>query len=193
MLRSGARCISRALRPSASIPQLTSRHASSRLYSSLKARPATNKLALSVYKPLPTALLRYASTAVPGDDIDLKREEKIGEKKMRAHPERVSAESTTHPMFHEVATKDDEENVDMMAGIRQDLVRNDSRAKRQNIHNLIPFIENDQEHIHPRRSPPRCPLSRHGRCHPIPRNIAVNRLSSMGSQPRRSAWGRCSA
>ena len=123
MLRNGAvRGIPQLLRATTFTPRLHARSASSREYLGQISRPASNKLAISLYKPASTALLRYASTTAPGDNIDFKREEKIGEKVMKAHPERVSSESSVHPIMHEVATEDPEEDVDMMAGIRQDLV-----------------------------------------------------------------------
>ena len=123
MLRNGAvRGIPQVLRPTTFTPRLHARCASSRQFLGSVSRPVSSKLAISLYKPASTALLRYASTTAPGDNIDFKREEKFGEKVMKAHPEIVSSESSVHPITHEVATPDQEEDVDMMAGIRQDIV-----------------------------------------------------------------------
>ena len=124
LLRNGAaRAVSKSLRSSTFGPQIRNRNASSRLYITSISRLSASRLAISLYKPAPTALLRYASTATPGDNIDHKREERIGEKVMRAHPERVSAESTTHPVTHEIVEEGEEEDIDMMAGVKSDLVR----------------------------------------------------------------------
>jgi hypothetical protein len=102
----------------------------SKTYLSTNARLTTFQAArpagLTLYKPSTAALVRYASNTSnpPGiDPINTQKEEKIGEKVMRAHPERVTLESTTHPPFHELGEASQEKEVDMMAGIKNDLVR----------------------------------------------------------------------
>ena len=94
----------------------------------LSPTKAARSLALSLYKPTGSALVRYASNATkpPGNEqIDTKHEAEIGQRVMRAHPERVSSESTTHPLFHEIVDAPEQPDPDMMAGIRSDLVRAD--------------------------------------------------------------------
>lgn len=61
-------------------------------------------------------------TAYFGTTQDKAWEKEISERVMNAHPERVSMTSTIHPMFGEVATKDPEDDVDMMKDIRHDMV-----------------------------------------------------------------------
>lgn len=126
-----ARALSRTVsRSAALLSHSKPANASTKLCISSKARLSSYRsprnLALALYKPGTSALVRYASSSSnpPGvEDIDAKREEKIGQKVMRAHPERVSSESTTHPPFHEIVDNNAEKEVDMMAGIRHDLVR----------------------------------------------------------------------
>jgi len=59
------------------------------------------------------------------DNIDVKNEEKFAKEKLEAHPDVVSATSSTHPVFGEVGMREDQEkDTDMMAGVKQDLVPN---------------------------------------------------------------------
>jgi hypothetical protein len=57
------------------------------------------------------------------DKIDRDAENKYQHEKLEPHPERVTATSTIHPVFSEVGAKDPERDVDMMAGVKQDIVR----------------------------------------------------------------------
>jgi len=71
----------------------------------------------------PTLIRLYNSTVVKQDKIDLKHEHETGLKKLVAHPEIVSATSSTHSLLKEVATEDKKEDeTDMMAGVRNDMV-----------------------------------------------------------------------
>lgn len=56
------------------------------------------------------------------DKIDKKHEESVASKKMESHPEAVSTSSSTHQIMHEHQTPDPEREVDMMKGIRGDMV-----------------------------------------------------------------------
>lgn len=76
----------------------------------------------AVGKPLTMSLVRFETTRRPIDNIDVKHEEQVGQTVMRAHPDRVSADSTMHPVFGEVGKEEEEKDTDMMAGIRSDLV-----------------------------------------------------------------------
>lgn len=89
----------------------------------------TGARSLAVSKPLSLALTRFHSnTRVLQDKIDLKHEKDVAGQKLHAHPEYVSSTSSTHPVFGEVATKEQEKDTDMMAGIRSDMVRNMSQS-----------------------------------------------------------------
>ena len=84
-----------------------------------------SSIALTPYKPCTSALVRYASKVVRPilPPIDKEREAAYGRRLLRAHPERVSSESTTHPIFHEIVEPPPRPDPDMMAGINGDLVR----------------------------------------------------------------------
>lgn len=49
-------------------------------------------------------------------------QKKIAEEKLTPHPDIVSASSSTHPIFSEVATPEEEKDTDMMAGVKADMV-----------------------------------------------------------------------
>ena len=131
MLRTGApRALKRSiLNAKPSNTQAGSPNASSKLPSYSKARSVSfkrsSRLALSLHKPASTALLRYGfHTAGPRhDEVDIKHEKELRGKKLKPHPERVSETSTVHPVFSEVGVPEEEQDVDMMAGLRSDLVR----------------------------------------------------------------------
>ena len=82
-------------------------------------------LALAPHKPVATALQRYASTH-PGtafDHIDQKREDKIAKTEIPADPEAVSTDSSVRHVFSEEGVEEPEKETDMLAGVKQDLVR----------------------------------------------------------------------
>ncbi len=93
-------------------------------------------LSLTLSKPtLPKtlALARWQSTERKNvNEIDAKREDNLAHEKLEVHPELVSAESSARPIMAETGDGADargkaavpvEEDTDMMAGIRGDLVR----------------------------------------------------------------------
>jgi len=55
------------------------------------------------------------------DKIDEKHEKETANAKLEAHPELVSADSSTHPIFQEIGKPEEEKDTDMMAGIRADI------------------------------------------------------------------------
>ena len=77
---------------------------------------------MALAKPLSMALTRYQTNRGAMDNIDSKHEQQVGQEKLEAHPETVSATSSTHPIFGEVGTEEPEKDTDMMAGIRNDFV-----------------------------------------------------------------------
>ena len=80
-------------------------------------------LAVTIHRPLSTSLQRLqTTTASPVDRIDRKHEEVVEHEKLEPHPEEVSATSSTHEIFHEKGVEDPEKDVDMLAGIKSDLV-----------------------------------------------------------------------
>lgn len=121
MLRSGApRAAFRALNNAAPVSARSSfikRNDAPRLASQLctlgKGRPT------AFSKPLTMALTRY-QTNKPMDTIDQKHEQAVGKEKLHAHPDLVSSTSSTHALFSEVGKPEEEKDVDMMAGIKND-------------------------------------------------------------------------
>ncbi|KAF2153833.1 hypothetical protein K461DRAFT_327129 [Myriangium duriaei CBS 260.36] len=123
MLRSGApRAAFRAL---ASSPLSTrTSWTASKSIPKLEARLTTlaHGRPLALAKPLTMAMTRlHSSTRVLQDKIDTKHEHELAGKKLSAHPEYVSASSSTHPVFGEVATKEKQDDTDMMAGVKHDI------------------------------------------------------------------------
>lgn len=90
---------------------------------SVSKRPS----AFAVAKPL-AVQARVQSTvdklksALPS----VEEQKKIASEKLEAHPDIVSATSSTHPVFSEVATPEEEKDTDMMAGVKADMVCRDS-------------------------------------------------------------------
>ena len=48
----------------------------------------------------------------------------MAKKKIEPHPEEVSVDSSVHQVFHEKGTNDEEEDVEMLAGVWSDIVSN---------------------------------------------------------------------
>ena len=125
MLRSGAsRAAFRALSSGAASSSRSSfiaAQSAPKFTSKLSTFNSSRPQALS--KPLTMALTRFQTTRGPVDNIDQKHESEVGKEKLAPHPEIVSADSSTHPIFAEVGRQEEQEkDTDMMLGIRQDLV-----------------------------------------------------------------------
>ena len=131
MLRSGgAASLSRAsLRCVSSTSARTTRHLP---HASILSKQAPRSIgaqnratfALILHKPLSTSLQRYAThPGGPFDKIDTKHEEVVEHEKMVPHPEEVSESSSVHQVFHEKGVEEQEADVDMLAGVKSDLVR----------------------------------------------------------------------
>ena len=59
----------------------------------------------------------------PMDKIDTKHEKELAKHVLEADPERVSMDSSVHPVFGEVAAPAEKKEEDkMMAGVNQDIV-----------------------------------------------------------------------
>lgn len=71
-----------------------------------------------------TALVRSYATgaAAPGTFRRAEKEEQFKSQPVEARPDLVSTSSSTHPAFSEIGTEDKEEETDMMAGVKHDLV-----------------------------------------------------------------------
>ena len=81
-------------------------------------------LALVPHKSFSTSIQRYSTNpGNPLDKIDKKHEEEVEREKLEVHPDEVSATSSVHEVFHEKGVPDEEKDIDMLAGIKSDLVR----------------------------------------------------------------------
>lgn len=98
--------------------------------SSLAKSPNRQEFGLSrEIKPLalsslrqPTSLIRHASTRLPGTTQRPEKEAQFAAEHLQPEPDIVSTSSSTHPVFGEVAEREKEPDVDMMAGVRHDIV-----------------------------------------------------------------------
>ena len=82
-------------------------------------------LAVSLYKPVTAISFRYATTAPTGpgfDRPDKKLEEKVATSEIKPHPEAVSTDSSVRHILREEGVDDVERDVDMLAGVKSDLV-----------------------------------------------------------------------
>ena len=84
-----------------------------------------SSLALAIRKPLSTSLQRYATSlsGSPYDTIDKKHEEAVEQDKIEPHPNEVTATSSVHQVFQEKGVEEAEKEEDMLAGVKEDLVR----------------------------------------------------------------------
>lgn len=103
---------------SAAAPGFRYTHANALKHAGFPKR--TESLALSAYRPISTSLVRsYASASL---SRNVEREKELQQQKLGADPELVSSSSSTHALNSELGAEDKEEDVDMMAGIRHDMV-----------------------------------------------------------------------
>ena len=139
MLRTGAsRVVFRSIKASTARPVRTSFNGAaypaqwtSKLCSLSAKRP--QPLINNQLKPIQATVFQRTATSTPWDKIDKKNEEKIAHQKLEPTPETVSATSSIHPVLGEVATPEPEGDVDMMAGLKQDVVSRSPLCMRSNL------------------------------------------------------------
>ena len=89
-------------------------------------RPSS--LALNPHRPISAALQRYATSVptgsgTPFDHIDKKHEGKVAKSTIEPHPSDVSPSSSVrHVLGEEGVVEDRERDIDMLAGVKADLV-----------------------------------------------------------------------
>lgn len=88
-------------------------------------RPSS--LALNPHKPISAALQRYATSVptgsgTPFDHIDKKHEKKVAKSTIEPHPSDISSSSSVRHVLGEEGVEDKERDVDMLAGVKADLV-----------------------------------------------------------------------
>lgn len=211
MIRSGApRSITQSL---TRFPQAATRKAfvptvpRAQLTSSSRSLVAKwpSTLAIAPRKPLAAALQRYASTS-PGtafDHIDQKRENKIAKTEIPADPEAVSTDSSVRQILSEKGVEEPETETDMLAGVKQDLVRTPTGSKGVDWTFSWPIqfatltqpdaLENHQGYLCVDRGTARSSVYWDGWCTAIPCNIPLNCLPCMGYQPCCADWQRLPA
>jgi len=91
------------------------------------SRRHPSKLALNPHKPISAALQRYATSVptgpgTPFDHIDKKTEGKVAKAVIEPHPSGVSPSSSVRHIVGEEGVEDKERDVDMLAGVKADLV-----------------------------------------------------------------------
>ena len=109
-------------------------------------------LAVTLHKPMNTAIQRYASThpGTPYDHIDKKAEKRIGKSEIEPDPEAVSTDSTVRHVFTEEGVEEREKDTDMLAGVKADLVGSEILQSFGLIYTgMLIRIENDQRNIRP--------------------------------------------
>ena len=67
------------------------------------------------YRPITASVQRYATL----DPVDKKHEEALAKEKLQPHPDAVSASSSTVPVLE----LSEEQDVDMLKGVKADIVR----------------------------------------------------------------------
>ena len=68
-------------------------------------------------------LLRYASTThTPFDHLTAKGEQKVANTEITPHPDEVSTESSVRHVLSEEGVEEEEKDIDMLAGVKSDLV-----------------------------------------------------------------------
>lgn len=128
MLRSGAaRAVLRTLNTATFQPARSSFNGAatkvqftSKLCTSSYKRPQA--LIFAARKPVTASLARQATTQTQWDKPDKKHEKDVGKQHLEAEPDIVSTTSSVHSVFSEVATPEPERDIDMMAGVKSDLV-----------------------------------------------------------------------
>lgn len=140
------------------------------------ARPAraSRVLAVAAFQPGPKALVRYAHNAHLWDTA--KQEKSYHSQLLQPVPQAVSSDSTVRQVTGEV-TKEADDDVDMMAGIRSDFVRLHNRT--QGLMQQVLILE-QTEHYQRDFQLGFCATGSHvcwpGWCDSIPRNISYHRL-----------------
>jgi hypothetical protein len=169
MLRNGATRFARsvtasAARPIASAQRMSPAHQWKTQFGSLAAkRPQTSQLARVT--PIKATIPRRNITKE-----QQKAEDKYAHEKLVPTPETVSTTSTIHPIMSEHGAPTPEPDVDMMKGVRSDMVR----CIPQNCLNVADFAGNYSRNLQPQRSSQRGLLYGPCRYNTLPRYIACH-------------------
>jgi hypothetical protein len=127
MLRNGASRIAlksmAAPRPAASFTRTAPSLQWTTQFSSLASRRPQLAQAAAQLKPVQSAVLRrcYADKIPEGQK---QAESRYAKEEIKPTPETVTSSSTMHPIFTEVGAETQQKDVDMMAGVKHDVVCN---------------------------------------------------------------------
>lgn len=155
----------------------------------IQSSSRSSSLELTVHKPWSRSLQRFASTAKPVDEVDKKAEEKVANKVIQPHPEEVTVDSTVHQVFHEKGRPDEEEDVEMLAGVWSDIVSKPAPMLAYMAVMSLTMglnVESHQGGFCLSGSSPRSLHHRHGRRTSISWNVTYDSLSSMGHKSCRN-------
>ena len=123
MLKSGA--IRSLARSTFSTSRLVQWHSAARRtqFHSLAYSKVIQSRALYPSKRAFTTSQQLAAEKHIPDDINTKREERLAHAEIEPHPEDVSSGSSVRHVFHEEGVEEKEKEIDMLAGVKSDLVR----------------------------------------------------------------------
>jgi len=130
MLRNGASRLAlrsvaapKSARPAASFTRTTPSLQWATQFGSLAARrPQLAQAAAAQLKPA-SAVLRRSMADKTLTEGQKQAESRYAHEKIKPTPETVTSTSSTHPMFSEVGTEQPQNEVDMAAGLKHDVVR----------------------------------------------------------------------
>jgi hypothetical protein len=131
---------------------------------------------LSQLKPIQAAVLRRALS-----EERKQAEAKYAKEAIKPTPETVSSTSSIHPFTGEVGGEPPHQDVDMSAGIKQDLVR--SQAYHHHPASILTSLQvDDQGYFQPERRPATSVLHRTRRSTALPGYISIHRRLCLRDQ-----------
>lgn len=129
MLRNGASRLAlrsvaapKSARPAASFTRTTPQLQWATQFGSLAARRPQLAQATAVQLKPASAILRRSLADKTLTEGQKQAESRYAHEKIKPTPETVSSTSSTHPMFSEVGAEQPQNEVDMMAGVKHDVV-----------------------------------------------------------------------
>ena len=129
MLRNGASRLAlksiaapTAARPAANFTRTAPSLQRTTQFGSLAARRPQLAQAANALKPSSSAILRRSMADGKLTDAQKQAESRYAQEEIKPTPETVTSSSSTHPMFSEVGAEAPANEVDMMAGVKHDVV-----------------------------------------------------------------------
>jgi len=140
------------------------------------------RIAVALNRSVTATFQRHASSAQPPhfDKVNTKAEDKLAHQKLEAHPELVSSTSSIHPLNSEIGVQEQEKEVDMLAGMRSDLVLETCCIVVGMPLLTCVILEDHRRDLQPSRRTTTGLCAWTCRCHAIPCNFSFNRLLRVG-------------